>query len=123
MNRVILQGNLAKDPDIQTIQTGEKTVQVVNFVLATTRHFRKANGEKNQDTTFVPCEAWDSGAETIGQYCKKGDPLLVEGSLKTDSWEKDGQRISRMKVRVSSFQLLYRAPKPDNSTEQPEETA
>lgn len=100
LNRVIQLGNLTRDPEIKSI--GEKT-QVANFTLAVSRNFKKQNGEWGKETIFVPCEAWDSGAETLAQQYKKGDQLLVEGALKVDEWEKDGQKHSRMKVRVTNF--------------------
>lgn len=117
MNRVFLKGNLARDPEIRVLEMGGKQVTVANFVLAVSRFFRKANGERDKDTVFVACEAWDTGAETIGKYVVKGDPILVEGSIKTDSWEKDGQKISRLKVRVNNFDRLFRAPaRPESET-------
>ena len=77
--------------------------------MAVNRHFRKANGEKNKETTFIDCEAWDSGAETISKYVSKGDPFLVKGALKNDSWEnKEGQKITKIKLRVEDFNLLSR---------------
>jgi len=109
MNKVILLGNLTADPEVKVVNSGKQTT-VANFTLAVSRVYTKANGERDKDTTFVSCEAWDTGAETIGQYCKKGDPLLVEGSLKMEQWEKDGQKHSRLKVRVSNFHLLWRKP-------------
>jgi single-strand DNA-binding protein len=107
MNKVILKGNLARDPEMKTIKMNNgKESNVVNFTLAVSRFYQKSNGEKSKDTTFVLCEGWDSGAEAINKYFKKGDPMLLEGSLKTESWEKEGQRRSLMKVRVSSFEKL-----------------
>ena len=116
MNKVFLRGNLARNPEIKVLDINGKKVTVANFVLATTRFFKKANGERDKDTTFVPCEAWDTGAETIGKYVVKGDPILIEGSLKTENWEKDGQKMSRIKVRVSNFDRLYRCPKKEEDT-------
>ncbi len=112
MNKIILKGNIVRDPEVKTIETNDqRSIMVTNFTVAVSRFFKKNNGEKDKDTTFVPCEAWDSGAEFIGNYFKKGDPILLEGSLKTESWENsEGQQRSRMKVRVSHFEKLYRAP-------------
>lgn len=106
MNKVILRGNLTRDPELRTVKTGDKTISVVNFTLAVSRYFKKNNGDKDQDTTFIACEAWDTGAETIAKYLYKGSPLLIEGSLKNESWEQDGQKRSRMKVRILQFEML-----------------
>lgn len=117
MNDVCLKGNLVRDPEVKEVTGYEgKTTHVANFTVAVSRYFKRANGEKDKDTTFIPCEAWDTGAETLGKYCHKGDPILVKGSIKMESWEnKDGDKRSRLKVRVSTFDRLYRAPKSDDN--------
>ena len=117
MNHVTLKGNLARDPEIKEISYGEKTTKVANFTLAVTRYFKRANGDKDKDTTFIPCEAWDTGADTIGKYLKKGDPVLLEGAIKVESWKNaEGENRSRMKIRVSNFDKLYRAPPKDDDS-------
>jgi single-strand DNA-binding protein len=119
MNKVFLKGNMVRDPEIRMVNISEKQVKVANFTIAVSRSFKKANGEKDQDTTFVNCEAWDSGADFISKYIVKGDPMLIEGSLKMENWEKDGQKLSRMKVRVSNFEKLNRAPTKATNEEAP----
>ena len=66
MNINILRGNLARDPELRVVTINGKQTSVVNFTVAVSREYTKANGEKDKVTTFVPCEAWDSGAEIIG---------------------------------------------------------
>jgi single-strand DNA-binding protein len=111
MNKVFLKGNVTRDPEVKILDINNKKVTVCNFTLAVSRFFKKANGERDKDTTFVACETWDSGAETLGKYVVKGDPILIEGSLKVENWEdKDGKKMSRTKVRVTNFDRLYRAP-------------
>jgi single-strand DNA-binding protein len=117
MNLVVIKGNLVRDPEIRDVNVGGRTTKVVNFTVAVSRFFKKANGDRDKDTTFIPCEAWDTGAERIGLILKKGDPVLVEGSLKTESWEKDGQKHSRMKVRVANFDKLNRSTNPNAAAE------
>lgn len=117
MNKVILKGNLVRDPDLKTITSGERQTTVVNFTIATSRFFKKANGERDKETTFIACEAWDSGAETIGKLFKKGDPMLLEGAIKEDRWEVDGETRSKFKIRVSTFEKLYRAPPRNDNPE------
>jgi single-strand DNA-binding protein len=110
MNVVILKGNVASDIDSREVTANGRTTSVVNFRLAVNRYFKKADGTRDKDTTFISCEAWDTGAETIKKYLSKGDPVLIQGSLKSESWEQDGQQRSRIKVRVNNFEKLYRAP-------------
>jgi single-strand DNA-binding protein len=111
MNINILRGNLARDPEVRTVNSSGKQTAVVNFTVAVSREYTKANGEKDKVTTFVPCEAWDSGAEIIGQSFKKGDLVLVEGSLRNDSWEKDGVKHNTLKVRVNNFSKITKLSK------------
>lgn len=110
MNIVILKGNLTRDPEVRQITAGGRETQVANFTIAVNRPFKRADGTKDKETTYVDCEAWDSGAKVLGEYYKKGDPILVNGSLKLDTWETDGQKRSKLKCRVNNFERLYRAP-------------
>lgn len=111
MNLVILRGNLARDPEIRTVNTGGKQTSVANFTVAVSREFTKQNGESDKITTFAQCEAWDTGAEAIADSLKKGDLVMIEGSLRNDSWEKDGVKHSTMKIRVNNFGKLIRGSK------------
>lgn len=106
MNINLLRGNLARDPEVRTVNTNGKSTSVVNFTIAVSREYTKANGERDKITTFVPCEAWDTGAEIIGESFKKGDLVMVEGSLRNDSWEKDGVKHNSLKVRVNNFSKI-----------------
>jgi single-strand DNA-binding protein len=121
MNINILRGNLARDPEVRSVNTNGKSTSVVNFTVAVSREYTKANGEKDKITTFVPCEAWDSGAEIIGRSFKKGDLVLVEGSLRNDSWEKDGVKHNSLKVRVSNFSKITKLS--NNKTEEAQPVA
>lgn len=114
MNVVIIKGNLTADPDIRVIN--EKTT-VANFTVAVSRYFKKRDGTKDKETVFIPCEAWDTGAEQIGKYFVKGDGVLIEGSMKMDQWEKDGAKHSRMKIRVGNFEKLYKSDRPYNNSQ------
>lgn len=111
MNLVILRGNLARDPEIRIVNPNGKQTSVANFTIAVSREFIKQNGEQDKITTFVQCEAWDTGAEAISDSLKKGDLVMVEGSLRNDSWEKDGVKHSTMKIRVNNFAKLNRGNK------------
>lgn len=115
MNMNIIRGNLTRDPEVRTVTIGSKQTSVVNFTVATSREYTKANGERDKVTTFVPCEAWDSGAEIIAESFKKGDLVLVEGSLRNDSWEKDGVKHSTLKLRVNNFSKITKLSKKKSS--------
>lgn len=120
MNITLLKGNLARDPELRSVNTGGKQTSVVNFTIAVSREYTKASGEKDKITSFINCEAWDSGAETIAESLKKGDLVLVEGSLRNDSWEKDGVKHSSLKVRVNNFSKITRLSKKKTAdTEEP----
>ncbi|MDJ0975590.1 MAG: single-stranded DNA-binding protein [Planctomycetota bacterium] len=104
LNRVFLIGRLTRDPEQRSLQSGNS---VTNFGLAVNRTYtRRDSGEKVEETCFVDCEAWGRQAETIARYTSKGRQLFVEGRLKFDSWERDGQRQSKLRVVVENFQFL-----------------
>jgi single-strand DNA-binding protein len=123
MNITILRGNLARDPELRIVNTGGKQTSVVNFTVAVSREYTKASGEKDKVTSFINCEAWDTGAEIIGSSFKKGDLVLVEGSLRNDTWEKDGVKHSSLKVRVNNFSKITRLSKSKISEESSEPVA
>lgn len=124
MNIVILRGNLTRDPELRYITASDKKTAVVNFTVAVSREFSRANGSKDKVTSFISCEAWDSGAETIAASFKKGDLVLVEGTLRNDSWEKDGVKHSTLKVRVNNFSKITKISKKAaaSTSEEEEET-
>jgi single-strand DNA-binding protein len=115
MNIVMLRGNLARDPELRKV--GDKQTSVVNFTVATSREFTKADGSQDKVTSFIQCEAWDSGADAIASSLKKGDPVMVEGSLRNDSWEKDGVKHSTIKVRVNNFAKIQKTKRTEKTTE------
>jgi len=116
MNITLLRGNLARDPELRQVNTSGKLTSVVNFTVAVSREYTKANGEKDKIASFINCEAWDTGAEIIGNSFKKGDPVMIEGSLRNESWEKDGQKHSTLKVRVNNFSKITKLNKPTKTT-------
>lgn len=112
MNVVMLKGNLARDPELRVV--GEKQTSVVNFTIATSREFTKSDDTQGKITTFVQCEAWDSAADAIASSFKKGDLVMVEGSLRNDSWEKDGVKHNTIKVRVNNFGQIVKTKRTSN---------
>ena len=118
MNIVILQGNVTHTPELKYLELASGKVAVCNFSLALNRHFKRKDGTKDKDTTFVDCEAWDSGAEVIAKYISKGDQLLVKGALKNDSWtNKDDKKITKLKLRIEDFELPRRLPKQNDDVQ------
>jgi single-strand DNA-binding protein len=102
-NKVIMIGNLTRDPELRTTPKG---TAVCSFSLALNRHYKTESGEERDETTFVDIEAYGKQAELIAKYVPKGRPLMVEGRLKLDSWEKNGEKRSRLKVVTENFQFM-----------------
>ena len=104
-NKVMLMGNLTRDPEIKYTPKG---TAIAVFSIATNRSYTLESGEKREEVTFVDCEAYARLAEIIGEYCKKGKPIFVEGRLKLDQWDDkaSGQKRSKMKVVVEVMQLI-----------------
>jgi single-strand DNA-binding protein len=117
MNIVLLRGNLTRDPELRTVNSGDRQTSVVTFTVAVSRDFVRANGTKDKIVSYIQCEAWDSGAEVIGESFKKGDLVMVEGSLRNDSWEKDGVKHSTLKVRVNNFSKITKLKKKETTEE------
>ena len=105
LNKVMLIGNLTRDPEIKYTPKG---TAIAAFGLAVNRNYSTETGEKREEVTFVDLEAYGRVAEIIGEYCKTGRPLFVEGRLKLDTWDdkQSGQKRSKMKVVVENMQLL-----------------
>lgn len=102
MNKVILLGNLTRDVELKSIPGG---ATVGGFGIAHNRKYRTQSGEEREDVLFVDCEVWDKKAENMAKYCRKGSRMLVEGRLKLDQWEKDGEKRTKLKVVVESFEF------------------
>ena len=104
-NKVILMGNLTRDPEVKYTSGG---TAIANISMAINRTWTNKDGQKQEETTFVEVEAWDRQAEVIGQYFKKGKPIMVEGRLKYDQWDdkETGQKRSKLRVRLDRFEFL-----------------
>lgn len=122
MNTVILRGNLTRDPELRHIGNGDKPISVINFTVAVSREYTKNNGVRDKIVSYIPCEAWDSGAELIAQSFRKGDLVFVEGSMRNDKWEKDGVKHNSMKVRVNNFSKITKLKKGNIESTQREES-
>ena len=102
-NRVILLGNLTRDVEVRYLQSG---TAVADVGMAVNDRRKGQNGEWIEETTFVDVTLWGRTAEVAGEYLGKGSPLLVEGRLKYDSWEKDGQKRSKLTVVCERMQMV-----------------
>ncbi len=111
-NKVIVMGNLTRDPDLRTV--GMNGVKVCRFALAINERRRDRNGAMIDFPTFVEVDAWDKLAELCGQYLKKGRAALVEGRLQMDTWEKDGQKHQKLKIRAVTVKFMPE-PAPNRS--------
>ena len=102
-NKVILMGNLTSDPEYK--QFG-KSQEGVNFAVAVNRKWTTQSNEEMKETSYVDCCAYGGQAKTISKFFKKGRPILLEGRLKQERWEKEGKKFSRMRVVVESFEFV-----------------
>jgi single-strand DNA-binding protein len=105
LNRVLLIGNLTRDPEIRYTPKG---TPVTEIALAVNRVYSGEDGEKKEETTFVDVTLWARQAEIAVQYLKKGRPVFIEGRLQLDSWDdkQTGQKRSRLRVVAENLQLL-----------------
>ena len=104
-NKVILMGNLTRDPELKYLPSG---MAVANLGLAVNRVWTdRESGEKKEEVSFIDLEAWGRTAETMNEYLQKGRPAFVEGRLRQQRWETDdGQSRSRLVVVVERFQFV-----------------
>jgi len=104
-NKVILMGNLTRDPELRYTPKG---TAIAKLGLAVNRTWKTDTGETKEEVTFVDVDAFGRQAETLGQYMKKGRPILVEGRLRLDTWEdkQTSQRRTELGVVMESFQFL-----------------
>jgi single-strand DNA-binding protein len=104
-NKVILAGNLTRDPELRYTPKG---TAVVRITLAVNRTYTGENGERKEEVSFVDVDAWGKQAEVISKYMKKGRPFLVEGRLKQDTWEDKNthQKQSKLKVVLEGFTFI-----------------
>ena len=98
-------GNLTRDPELRYTPKG---TAVAKLGLAVNRSWRNAEGQQQDETTFVDVDAFGKQAETLGQYMQKGRPILIEGRLKLDQWEdkSTGQSRSKLGVILEKFSFV-----------------
>jgi single-strand DNA-binding protein len=105
VNKVILVGHLGKDPEVKYTPSG---TPVAKFTLATNERFKDKDGTWQDRTEWHNIVAWQRTAEVVGEYCKKGSQVYVEGRLRTDSWDdkETGQKKYRTEIVVNDLVLL-----------------
>jgi len=116
LNRVLLIGNLTKDPELRYTPSG---TPVANLRLAVNSSFKDQSGQRKEETCFITVVVWSRQAEICQQYLKKGRPVFIEGRLIYRSWEAEGKTRSTMEVRADRVQFLGApggAPRPDAGT-------
>ncbi len=102
-NRVILVGNITRDIELKYTQGG---TAVTDIGLAVNDRRKTATGEWIDETTFVDVTLWGRTAEVASEYLGKGSPILIEGRLKLDTWESEGQKRSKLRVVCDRMQML-----------------
>ena len=103
LNRVLLIGNLTKDPELRYTPSG---TPVANLRMAVNSSFKGQDGQRKEETCFVTIVVWSKQAELCNQYLKKGRSIFVEGRLIYRSWEAEGKTRSTMEVRADRVQFL-----------------
>ena len=104
LNRVLLIGNLTRDPELRYTPSGQA---VATFTVATNRAYTSQSGEKKEDVSFIRIVVWARRAEVCNEYLKKGSPVFVEGRLQSRSWEaQDGTKRSTIEVVAQNVQFL-----------------
>lgn len=108
-NKVILVGNLTRDPEVRYTPKGSA---VCDLAMAVNRQYSLEGGEKREEVTYVDVVLWARLAEIAGEYLKKGRPVLIEGRLQLDTWDdkQSGQKRSKLRVVGETMQLLGSRP-------------
>ena len=115
-NKVILVGNLTRDPELRYTPKG---MAIAKIGVAVNRVWTNEAGEKKEEVTFVDVDVFGRTAENVGQYMRKGRPILIEGRLRLDQWDdkQTGQKRSRLGVVLEGFQFLGGGSRTEGGTE------
>lgn len=106
LNRVLLMGNITRDPELRYIPSGSA---VTTFTIAVNRVYKSQTGEKKEETSFIRVVVWGRMAEVCGEYLKKGNPVFVEGRIQSRSWDgPDGQKRNTVEVVATNIQFMNR---------------
>ncbi|MCL1876532.1 single-stranded DNA-binding protein [Candidatus Saccharibacteria bacterium] len=104
-NKVVLLGNLTRDPETRSTTSG---ASVTSISIAVSRSYVDKNGERKEETSFIECDAWGKQGETVAKYFSKGRQILVSGRLRQDSWEdkETGKKRSAIRVVIEEFSFV-----------------
>lgn len=97
LNTVTVAGRLTRDPDLKYVSSGRAVCEIS---IANTKYYKTRDGERKEDTTFINATCWDKFAEYVGENLKKGRPVIIEGRLKSESWEDKNSGQKRSKVYI-----------------------
>lgn len=103
LNKVLLMGRLTRDPELRVTSGG---LSICKFGIAINRKFKGQDGEMKEETCFIDVDAFGKQADVIAKYLTKGRPIFVEGRLKLDQWESEGQKRSKLGVVLEGFQFV-----------------
>jgi single-strand DNA-binding protein len=111
INKVMLYGNLTRDPEVKQLPSG---TSLIEFSLALNRRYKTSDGEQREEVSYVDVFAMGKVVDVLSEYLVAGKGIYVEGELKQDRWEKDGEKRSKLRVRLLEFQF---GPKRDGGRE------
>ncbi len=109
LNKVFFGGYITRDPELRYLASGTAVCEV----SVAANYSQKKDGKEYKEVCFLPCIFWGKRAELVGERFHKGDPILIEGRLKTESWEKDGNKRTAIKMQVENFHFV--GAKKDNA--------
>lgn len=115
LNKVILIGNLTRDPELKAIPSGNK---VCTFGLATNRVYKDSNGVRQEKTDFHNIVVWGKTAENVAQYMKKGSQILVEGRLETRSWDDTATGSKKYRTEIIADTIQFGSKNTSSSSNQ-----
>lgn len=113
-NRVIVVGNLTRDPELRCLQSGTSVTEVG---LAVNDRRKAPSGEWVEEPVFLEVTLWNRAAEVASEYLSKGAPVLIEGRLKLDTWQQDGQKRQKLRVIGERMQMLGSRKEPTPQVE------
>jgi single-strand DNA-binding protein len=116
-NKVTLLGNLTRDPELEELGENREK-KVAKFTVAVNREAPKADGEKSRQVSYIDCKAYGKLGEAISSYFQKGRPILVDGRLKQERWEKEGKNFSKVVVITENFVFVDKKKDNGNGAEE-----
>jgi len=115
-NKIIIAGNLTRDIELRYLESG---TAIASTAIATTRKFKSKTGDQKEETLFIDITLFGRTGEIANQFLRKGSKILVDGRLKLDQWEKDGQKRSKHSVIVENLTMLGKNE--ENQTNKPKQ--